>query len=123
VSKELSFEEISIKSKKIKGLSVVLEWDCGEGICGDYNEEDPNDVPLLRFDVMFKGEQADNGSYCTQLQVTDKRPLLKKAVKLILNVAEKYFGDEGSLSGFKRSMEELSWMEIKDGKLNSPYRS
>lgn len=53
---------------------VRVEWtELGEGIDGDYNPEDPDDIELLRFDVSLKvgGRWTfpDNASYCTQVPV------------------------------------------------------
>ena len=107
------FKEILVKSKKVKGLSVSLNWDCAEGLNGDYDKTDPDDVPLLRFDVLVNGEQAENGSYCTQLSVNDPRPLLEKAAGIILKEAEATLNK----SGFKKSMAQLSWMQIANGNL------
>ena len=107
----------------MKGLSVFLSWDCGEGVCGDYDPEDDDDVPLLRFDVIYgkDPEQVENGSYCTQLEATDDRRLLVKAAQTILKEAENSLSvkEDGTLerNGFKRTMEWLSWIQVKDGKL------
>ena len=56
---------------------VMIEWtNGGEGIGGEYNENDPNDKNLLRFYVCrlnSKGdnendwEQIDDASHCTQV--------------------------------------------------------
>lgn len=108
------FKDLTVKSKKIKKLSVIL-CDIGEGYEGDYNPEDPEDKPLLRFDVYKDGEQMDNGSYCTLLSVNDDRKLLKEAAEIILKEAEESL-DNG---GFKRSMEQMSYLYIKNGKVKS----
>ena len=46
----------------------------GEGLSGDYNPDDPNDIELLRFYVaIHKGddwEDIDDASYCTQMPVS-----------------------------------------------------
>lgn len=120
-----SFKEILLKSKKVKGLSVSLNWDCGEGLSGDYDENDPDDRPLLRFDVSYEPKKGmyyelDDASYCTQLMVGDDRKLLKKAAEIILKEAENTFhydekNDTASVG--KRIMEGLSWIQIKDGKV------
>jgi hypothetical protein len=111
---EGGFKEINIKSKKVKGLSICLGWDCQEGEDGDYDPSDPNDTPYLRFDILYKGEQVDNGSYCTHLKATDHRELLEISAKGILAEAEKYA--PGFSNGFKKAMEFLSWSEwARDG--------
>ena len=53
---------------------IRVEWeDIGEGICGDYNPEDPDDHPLLRFSVSIlldgQWEAVEDASYCTQMPV------------------------------------------------------
>lgn len=115
------FKRIVVKSKTLRGLGVDLNWDCREGNEGDYDPEDPKDQPLLRFDVSYKGEAVEDGSYCTRLKATDTRSLLTKAAECILNEAEAtlYIGEGGYLAqdGFKRRMEELSWLTIYKGKL------
>lgn len=106
------FHPITVKSKTIKGLSVQLHWDCYEGWNGEYDQDDPDDSPLLRFDVNFNDEEMDDGSYCTQLKATDKRSLLVKATKVILSRAEDTFN-----TGIKRAMEEMSWLKIENNTL------
>ena len=58
-------------------IKVELEW-IGEGWDGDYQEDDPEDDPLLRFTFYRKDamaiagwDQIDDTSYCTQL-IADK---------------------------------------------------
>jgi hypothetical protein len=123
--KRPQFKEIVIKSKKVKGLSVSLNWDCGEGHSGDYQEDDPTDMPLLRFDVSYEPKPVwhydlQNASYCTNLTVLDDRDLLTKAVEHILIEAENTFkfdvaNDEAKVG--KRIMEGLSWLRIEKGKV------
>jgi hypothetical protein len=115
-----AFTSIEVKSKKIKGLSVDLHWECGEGVSGDYDETDPQDEPLLRFDVLFNGEQLEDSSYCTNLRADDDPKLLKKAVAVILGEAEdSKTGDEEYNHGFhfKKRGERLSWIGIENGRL------
>lgn len=93
------------------GLRVSWEW-VGEGLGGDYDPGDPNDVPLLRFCVDrvvrdAKGaavlyEEMSDASYCTQLPVGTPERVLLRAAALLLEAA-------GELSP-KRRFEELSWM-------------
>ena len=57
--------------------TLMVEWvNIGEGICGDYNPDDPEDINLLRFDVSYEDksrstavetvwEEVENASYCT----------------------------------------------------------
>jgi hypothetical protein len=113
--KEINFKEIIVKSKKYPKLSVSLNWECGEGYSEYYNPDDPTDAPLLRFDVLMKDDQLDNGSYCTLLKATDNRILLRRIAKYILSEAEDHFNGKETTGNFKRIMEELSWSEIDNG--------
>ncbi len=110
-----SFKEINVKSKKMKGLSVVLEW-IGEGRSGDFDKEDKEDEPLLRFSVSYKDEEVDDSSYCTQLKAYDDRKLLRQAIKAVLKEAEDSYSD--GRFHFKKRGEFMSWLEIENGKLN-----
>jgi hypothetical protein len=119
----MSFKTITVKSKKVKGLYVDLSWECSEGLGGDYDFQDPTDMPLLRFDVGVKdGSQwveLQDASFCTQLTCLDDRKLLEKAAACVLKEAENSceWKDEKFNYSWKRIMEGLSWMEIKKGKL------
>lgn len=115
---DLAFKRILIKSKQIKGLSVELHWDCAEGVSGDYDEDDPTDEPLLRFDVLYHDEQIDDGSYCTNLRIDDDRKLLTRAVKAILEEAERSYLPSQDRFQFKKTGEWLSHLCITNGKLN-----
>ena len=58
---------------------VRIDWvNIGEGLCGDYNSEDPEDINILRFDVSYNPyyapctvsdsidwEEVEDASYCT----------------------------------------------------------
>lgn len=127
----LEFETIYVYSED--GLvRVDLDW-IGEGIDGDYDENDSKDVPLLRYGVSRKftkecenheefqdgeiGEWFDieDSSYCTQLNATAPREQLIEAAQFILAHVEdnvKYFQRQ------KRLYEMLSWICIQDGQ---PY--
>lgn len=120
----MKFKEIVVKSTKVKGLSVSLSWDCREGNEGDFNLKDKNDEPLLRFDVSMvkrKGQFEDlqDSSFCTQLVAYADRKILTQAAKCILIEAEANCSvtKGGFFYQWKRIMEGMSWMGIKDGKL------
>lgn len=138
----INFETIYVYSED--GLvRVDLDW-IGEGIDGDYDENDPQDVPLLRFGVSRKftndcrddrfydltggheedyeiGEWCDveDGSYCTQLSVTAPREQLIDAAQFILSYVESGVRD---LHREKRMYESLSWICLKDGKPHCEQR-
>jgi len=117
--KEPVFERIVVHSNIIKGLYVDLNWDCAEGNEGDFNDEDPEDEPLLRFDVMMEdGTEIDDSSYCTLLKAYDDRKLLTRAAEAVLKEAEDSWLESTQEFRFKKRGEFMSWLQISDGKLN-----
>jgi hypothetical protein len=102
--KELSFKEMTITKGNLR---ATWEW-IGEGRSGDYNEEDPNDQPLLRFtcDENNAGdwEQVENASYCTTVPITTPRKELRRMLNTILKELA------GTYPDHKRAMEEMSWI-------------
>lgn len=129
------FEEIQVISEDGR-VRVVLEW-LGEGHNGDYQTEDPEDEPLVRFSVYRKylpdEEMAPHflddvtpvaftsedwgwravadGSYCTQLPATLPKEKLLQAAQAILNQVE---GDISSQVRCKKLLEQLSWLGPDD---------
>ena len=80
-------------------LKVELA-DIGEGISGDYNENDPEDMPLLRFDVSVRDsknvpldddrigedwEEVEDASYCTNICAWAPDSVLMQAAQDIFN--------------------------------------
>ena len=78
--------------------------DIGEGLQGDYNENDPKDIPLMRFDVYIRNPEAyeenlksekplddsyvgweavEDASYCTNLSAWCPASILGKATEAI----------------------------------------
>jgi len=132
----LNFERIEVVSED--GLvRVDLDWE-GEGINGDYDGTDPDDVPLLRYGVSRKftddckddrfyyltGEDfygrkigewvgVEDSSYCTQLPIDAPRERLIDAAQFILDHVEDGVRD---LNRQKRVYELLSWVCLQDGK-------
>ena len=102
--KELSFKEMTITKGKLR---ATWEW-IGEGFSGDYNEEDPNDAPLLRFSCELrhrgKWEDVEDASYCTTVPITTPRKELKVMLNTILKELANTYPDH------KRAMEEMSWI-------------
>jgi len=102
---------------------VTWEW-IGEGWSGDYDEEDEQDDPLLRFSVdqhIFPDEdseenaesyweQLDDASYCTRLPITTPTKHLAIAAAQILEEVEDH------PDNYKRELESLSWFEPDDFK-------
>lgn len=72
----------------IQGPVVRADWyDAGEGFCGDYDPQDPDDVPLLRFDIYIRyGDQwepVEDASYCTLMPATADREVLTANLRVI----------------------------------------
>jgi hypothetical protein len=93
-------------------FQASLEW-IGEGEDGDFHPENPNDRPILRFDVSQKGDSGEwedvpDSSYCTQLDARLPRPTRELAANLILKTVEEAHAAGLSL---KRICERLSWMD------------
>lgn len=102
----------------IEGDRVKAEWyNAGEGICGDYDPEDPMDENLLRFDISWKNrdewEEVEDASYCTCTYADTAIEDLTKALYIIYkeydNVIDNY--PEHSL---KKLGERLSWINAKE---------
>jgi len=116
-------------------VQVELEW-IGEGKEGDYDLDDQEDVPLLRYSVFrrFHITQDENkiselcecdaynegewmcvkdSSYCTQLPATAPREQLVDAAKFILELVESNVRD---FKREKRLYERISWMRLNNGK-------
>jgi len=104
--------------------NVKVEWvSLGEGISGDYDPDNPEDVELLRFDTYvsralaeecnlhvdeFDDEgygQPQDGSYCTQVPVGTPPETLERLQREFERELE-----EGARDGtFRRRAEMLSW--------------
>lgn len=96
----------------------------GEGICGDYDPEDPEDINLLRFDVYVFNPDGDeeyltdwveveDASYCTQIAAdTDASVLSKLIGRLFREYRDAIDSYEDYLSGpsVKKLGERLSWI-------------
>jgi len=93
----------------------------GEGRCGDYDPEDPDDVNLLRFSVYEWGvggwSAVEDASYCTQLPADTSKEILELAAVRIMNKIGHVVRSGDSV---KKMCEELSWMGpdwfVKEGR-------
>lgn len=99
--------------KSLQQGEVIVELEhIGEGICGEYNPDDPEDMPLLRFTV-FKLEedgsktQIENGSFCTIMPTETPDHIQDLGLKLIM---EKVHGRVIAGQSIKRVSQELSWL-------------
>jgi hypothetical protein len=92
---------------------IKIEWeDIGEGLHGDFNDEDPNDIPLFRFYVLVKGEdgewhEAEDASYCTQMPVATPEDVLRKGLEHIYDQVHDALKSGDSI---KKICEDLSWI-------------
>ena len=99
----------------IRGTIKVELEDIGEGWDGDYNPDDTEDEPLLRFTFLElvdedfpdgKWKQIEDASYCTQLPATTPEDIQKKALKWLMdNLDRKHV---------KKCCERLSWLKLSD---------
>ncbi len=112
---DIDFDEITVENK---GFSLTLDW-IGEGISGDYHDDDANDAPLLRYWVSQKidgvWDDVHNGSACCLLKASDKRKDLKKAAKIMLDLVTN--ADKDNLNSV---VQMISNTEIVDGKIKLP---
>lgn len=95
-----------------KGNIIVELEDIGEGLDGNYNPEDPKDIPLLRFSVYSIDELEEwhefgDASYCTQIPVDTPQEKLQDLANLIL---EEVYEPASSGYSIKKICERLSWL-------------
>ena len=120
--------EFPIELTSDDGLIMVeLDWD-GEGDCGDYDESDPTDTPLLRYTLFRKyqngvddekfGDLCDtcdydhdewgavrDGSYCTGIDARLTQDKIEEKAKEILSHV---YSGLRNLNRQKRLYERLS---------------
>lgn len=104
---DTGFQEVVVNH-----FDLRLEWEhIGEGVSGDYDPGDPDDVPLLRFTISrvatpLSGEYepCEDASYCTMVRTTTPRQVLWGAGKAILQA---YARDEDD-----RLLQQFSWMTL-----------
>ena len=82
--------------------------DIGEGLSGDYDPEDKDDIPLLRFTVLKDNEPVEDASYCTQVPTNVTITEATKILGAIMNeVAEPL--EQGY--SIKKMCERISWID------------
>ena len=105
----LEFQEIRLEGPT---FAVTLQW-LGEGNDGDYNPNDPEDEPLLRFDTDRRidggWEEVDAGRYCVHFRADITAEDAQLAAKYLLDRIEIAGGSHP-----KRLCEQLSWTTMKD---------
>lgn len=96
---------------------IKVEWvSLGEGLSGDYNEDDPDDIELLRFDVSKRNadvsggwEAIDDASYCTRVPVETPKHVLRALLKIIMQEIYEAASEGHSI---KKICEHLSWIGV-----------
>ena len=98
--------------------TIKVEWDeLGEGLCGDYDPDDPEDIELLRFSVYKmdsvtgEWEPVDDASYCTLMPVTATPEQREFGLKMIMEEVYDALGNPGVFS-IKRVCQKLSWIGL-----------
>lgn len=105
-----------IGDNRIESVHWAVEFvDLDEGWHGEYNPDNPEDEPLLRFD-MYSRENSKrewrepyDSSYCTQINA-DKVTKAQKR-KLLVHLLNQVI-DLQSDEPVKKLCERLSWIEI-----------
>ena len=113
-------------------FKIELE-DIGEGLSGDYDEADPEDVPLLRFYCYVKGQlrrkllserpwdledrsdanmeewvSVNCGSFCTRLPATLAQGDVASATAYLF---ERVYPAVVDGTDMKRTLERMSWID------------
>lgn len=110
MNKDLFFNNEFGLPSIIRG-NVRIDWvDMNEGLDGDYDNENPDDRKLLRFDVYRKqGDQweaIEDGSYCTMVGESTINNVL---IEYLTHFMDTIYDDVSSHGKAKRLCESLSW--------------
>lgn len=106
-------------------LKVELA-DIGEGICGDYRPDDPNDIQLIRFYVYERTDDneyedgwvpVEDASRCTSVPVDTPREKLEAIAKIIFGEFEDALPTEETGASIKAIADRLSWLDEADGEV------
>lgn len=117
--KQIEKERIAAEKASMELISgnIKVEWvDLGEGLCGDYNPDDPEDIPLLRFDISVlrdgEWEIKEDGSHCTQFPATASSAEKATGLAILMNRVRDVLADDIDAS-IKKLAEELSWIDLE----------
>ncbi len=121
VSNVTILENVDVETPlSIRDNILRVDWvDIGEGLCGDYNPDDENDIPLLRFDVYVNSskdgnpdnwEEVEDASYCTRVSVNESKDVLEKKLRAIFNAYRETIYDYPISFSVKKLGESLSWI-------------
>ena len=99
----------------IKGDLKVEIVSIGEGLSGDYDPDDPDDVELLRFYCSQRTkdgfEDFDDASYCTRVPASTDTVLVERMAEVIMRELERAVDGGGSP---KKPMEQMSWITVEE---------
>lgn len=101
-----------------------VDWsNIGEGYCGDYDEDDPEDENLLRFDVYVrnpscgdnaedweKWDTVEDASYCTLMPADADRETLENGIRKIFAEYRNAITHYPINFSVKKMGESLSWI-------------
>ena len=118
---ELHVEKIDMLTPvSVYGTHVRVDWNnADEGVCGDYNPEDPDDINFLRFDVYYRDSkyaewvEVEDSSYCTQMPADTPERILIQAAKAICKEYANVLEADPDQS-VKKLGEQLSWISPND---------
>lgn len=103
------YEELELIRDNVKVCWINL----GEGYCGDYDEEDPEDENLLRYDVYVLDEDyweaVDDASYCTYVSADMDNKELMRLLEILMNEFYEVLHDDIHAS-VKKLGERMSWI-------------
>ena len=91
-----------------RGLSVEWEW-IGEGDEGDYQDDDPEDMPRLRANLRLQDEELADGSYCTLATPFTPKSELAQAANALMASVEIFDSYRGTPTFNRRVMESWTW--------------
>lgn len=103
------YEEMELVKDNVKVCWINI----GEGHCGDYDEEDPEDENLLRYDVYVLDEDdwiaVDDASYCTYVPADTDREELMRLLGILMDEFYEVLHDDIHAS-VKKLGERMSWV-------------
>ena len=113
-------ETLQIRPDESTPMSLQNDWlrvdwyNADEGLCGDYDPDDPQDINILRFDVYRRGddsawEEVPDASYATQVPADTELDILERALRYIFKQYEDALKDDRYAS-VKKLGEGLSWI-------------
>jgi len=118
--KEVGFEEMTLIDPLYPNVRVDFEWN-GEGVSGDYNDDDPNDEPRLRFTVYRREDeeptgwaQVEDASYCTNVPARAPRNILARALKRIFDEVADEVEQDQSVKILCENLSDISLDWIKE---------